>query len=211
MSELIDTIDLGHGYTGEIYYDDIAGNPLVEYSFEPILIMHSHAEQHCGWTTDEGWAGKLEEALERGRESMAHVHAVFQRWARVYLGAVAIRPFCLHEHSGQTVYLGEVGYDRWDSAWVGYVLITDAQWREWQMLKPEDPIDYDRANEALEGSFKQFAAYVEGDEIDSCWGYLGEDWSEGTYLRSEMQSIVRAHRAEIHSTRVDLFKMLVAS
>lgn len=182
MSEPVETFQYPEGYTVKIYQDDDPSNPMTEYDCQPLVILHAHAERHCGWTTDKEWASRLNEFLEHRFptfESMAQLHTAFVRWARAYHRVAAILPFTLYEHSGQSVSIGTVGRDEWDSGWVGYVLITDEQWRDWQGLKPEDPVDHEAAELSLRGAFSEFASWVSGD----CYCFVAYD-PEGNHIAS---------------------------
>lgn len=196
--EPIEVIDYPEGWKVEIHQDDVSrDSPLAEYDGQPKLILHAKAERHFGWTTDLEIAALLDTALDRGRISRDHALTVFCRWVRAYYDVAAILPVSAIEHSGVMVYLGSSNHwsdpGGWDSGWVGFCLVTKTQWREWQMLNPDDPIDTESVEEAIEGSFKEFADWVsgsvygyivrgpDGEEAPdgSCWGYYGsETWDE---------------------------------
>lgn len=190
MPEPFKTLEYPEGYHVELFYDEDASNPVTEFDSQPKIIMHAGAERRCGWTTDREWAGYLEEALSHDWKTfkrLAQVHDAFTRWARAYHRVAAILPFTLYEHSGQMVELGTVGRDKWDSGWVGYMLITDEQWRDWQGLGPDGPIDHVGAELSLRASFSEFASWVSGDcysfaaydpegnHVGSCGGFYGSD------------------------------------
>lgn len=221
---IIEKRDLPDGYAIEFRTDDDASNPLKEFDCEPTLVLHNKAEDHFGWTTDPEWGRKLNVALaevaERGFTKKLHGErgalAVVARWLRVFHDVPVVLPVGAGEHSGTWVYLGS-GSDQfdpqgWDSGWIGWFFVTRKQLVEDWGHQPED-LTIERIEELLEGSFGTFKSWVagevygwiakdpEGNEIDSCWGYYGDEeieedgYAYGCALDAVMGE--RGRRAEI--------------
>ena len=182
MPEPLETLEY-EGYEIKIFHDDDAANPLTEFDFAPTLVLHDKAERHFGWTTDDDWSERLNEALDRlsERHPMQRCLAIIERWLRVFHGIATVLPVSAYEHSGTMVYLGTEHHwsdqSGWDSGWIGWLFATPEQLAEWEP---------GRVAAALTDSFCEFAAWVAGEmfgyvieapdgrEIDSCWGYYGE-------------------------------------
>jgi hypothetical protein len=209
---IIEKRDLPDGYSIEFHQDEDAGNPLKEFDCEPTLVLHERAEQHFGWTTDEDWGRKLNGALDRVRvrHDKAASLALIARWLRVFHDVPVALPVGAGEHSGTWVYLGS-GSDQfdpqgWDSGWIGWFFVTGKELVEDWGHKPED-LTTERVTELLEGSFGTFKAYVagevygwvaldpEGDTIQSCWGFYGDDEiEEDGYAYGEALDAVMGER-----------------
>ena len=96
-------------------------------------------------------------------------------------------PVYMYDHSGITISTSPFSC-RWDSGQVGFIYtnlervrdITGHKWQKWSEKRRE------KAREWLRGEIKTFDQYLRGDvygfiieedgeEIDSCWGFYGED------------------------------------
>lgn len=97
-----------------------------------------------------------------------------------------ILPLNLYDHSGismsVTSFLGRAQHAEWDSSQVGWIIATpeDIQ-KEYGDLSPES---YQRAEALMRGEVEAydlylrgecygFRLYENGEETDSCWGFLG--------------------------------------
>lgn len=94
-----------------------------------------------------------------------------------------ILPLYLYDHGGITISHGSFN-DRWDSGQVGWHYVTkEAVEREWGG-------DIEKARKYLEGELETYDHYLrgnvwgyeietrEGEYIDSCWGFYGDDLEE---------------------------------
>lgn len=183
---LVETIEYPEGYKVEIHYDDMSReNPFKDWDGAPTLVLHSKAEGHFGWTTDEEWGGLLNLTLDHLVDRWHHrvamngydpeVYAgqfgrplqyalrVIERWMRVKYGIRVVLPIGAGEHSGTWVYIGDRAHwcdpGGWDSGWVGWLFVTPAQLEEWG----GDEANEKQIKESLEASFTEFKAWVEGD------------------------------------------------
>lgn len=197
MSEIAEKIRIEGGYVVEIHYDNDAFNPLKEYDSSPTLVLHGHAEQNFGWTTNKDWGTKLNEALDRlangwferahrqveehgewqaAERSYAAIHGrprdyalgVIARWLRTYHGIPVALPVSAMEHSGTTVYLGDGAHWADPGGW-------DSGWVGWLFATAEQLKDWydgnptvEQVEHGLRGSFSEFKSWVEGDT----YGYV---------------------------------------
>lgn len=227
MDDTVETIK-HRGYTIEIHYDDDPVNPMKEFDAQPLLIMHEGARRKIDFGHNDEYGALLDRALERGRISLDRTLKVFVRWVRTYHDVVAILPFSLLDHSGLTVYLGASAHwadpGGWDSAWVGFILLTKTQAESWFGEQGLRERTQEQLEESLKGSFTEFANYVSGEvygyvikdpeggpvDDDSCWGFYGDDsYEEGGYMREQFISVVDHDADRKHAAKVDLFKRLV--
>lgn len=109
---------------------------------------------------------------------------------------LAILPLYIYEHSGITMSTGSFS-DHWDSGQVGWGYVTRSRAEAMGCVGPR----FDRVNgetvqvgewdvasweKAIEGDVKAYDSFltgecygykvtgIDGDEIDSCWGFLGD-------------------------------------
>lgn len=100
-------------------------------------------------------------------------------------------PLYLYEHSGLTVSTSDFGC-RWDSGQVGWVYLTADAIKEHGIPNPEDQ---------LRGAVKQLDDWLTGnvwgyrifrkcrccgnlaEEIDACWGFLGDPEGDDSWVR----------------------------
>ena len=97
-------------------------------------------------------------------------------------------PLWLYDHSGITISCGDRVYpynDRWDSGLVGWIIYAKQaedgeDWRERAFARMRAEVEeYDHY---LQGEVYGFTIYENGEEIDSCWGYYGDDLAKNGIL-----------------------------
>ena len=119
---------------------------------------------------------------------------------------IAILPLFLYDHSVQSIstasFIGRAQHAEWDSGQVGYIYAdrkailenfgtVNAETRE----KAENRLhsEVETYDQYLRGECYGFRLYEDGEEIDSCWGFLGDvdDWREDvkSYLPAEAQPL----------------------
>lgn len=98
--------------------------------------------------------------------------------------ALHILPLYLYDHSGITMSTGPFGCP-WDSGQVGFIYTTKEQMEN--IGTPADKVE-----ECLKAEVEVYTKYIEGDcwgyviedeegdEVDSCWGFYGEDAAKET-------------------------------
>jgi hypothetical protein len=110
-------------------------------------------------------------------------------WIALRLGGVVIRPVWLLDHSGLYLRLGnsfsDVDPGEWDSGILGFAFITKDDILREGFQVDEKGLAW--ARNIVEAEFEIYAAYVEnevygyevedpeGNDVDSCWGFYGED------------------------------------
>lgn len=104
-----------------------------------------------------------------------------------YKNALVILPVYLYDHSGITISNSDFG-DRWDSGQIGYIFVTKGKAQEEYGLLNETTTELIR--ERLMSETKMYDQYLQGDcyafritdengeEIDGCGGFFGDDISE---------------------------------
>lgn len=99
---------------------------------------------------------------------------------------ILILPLYLYDHSIQSIstgsFIGRAQHAEWDSGQVGYIYAEPTAIQTvYGAISPET---MDRARQALEAEVEIYDAYLrgecygfklykDGEEIDSCWGFLG--------------------------------------
>ena len=115
-------------------------------------------------------------------------------------------PLYLYDHSIQSIsigsFIGRAQHAEWDSGQVGYIYAEPtAIQTAYGAISPET---MNRARQALEAEVKAYDAYLrgecygyrlykDGEEIDSCWGFLG-DIDE---LRDDLRAALPPEGAEL--------------
>jgi hypothetical protein len=192
-TDVLDTLRY-RDYCIEIVAFTEAENPLTEDELvHPTLCLHSQAEKRFGWTTDSGWATRLDDALDQiaQRGVTRHLYGaggaleVVSRWLKVFHGIPVVLHVSAIDHSGVAVYLGAGEHPSdpggWDSGWIGWLFATPEQLEAWGTKGAEN------IEQSLRASFDEFAAWVSGDvfgyriinpddvALDECFGFYGSD------------------------------------
>lgn len=178
FEDAVEVIDLEDGKKIVIEYDDDPINPRKEWDhFGTIVclgqggdwphyadIPDPRKEIPPGWTYDED-------------------KDLFQLPKKC-----AVLNVYIYDHSGVALSTGSGGQfsDPWDSGKLGVIYATAEKIRENFMVKQLRKKHYDKALEVLEGEIKEYNSYLSGEcygyiildangeEIDSCWGFLGD-------------------------------------
>ncbi len=96
-------------------------------------------------------------------------------------------------HSGVSLSLGNNTYpfnDKWDVSSTGYILISKAEFDNDQekALKAAQSL-VETWNDYLSGNVYGYIAYEQDKEIDSVWGFYGDDHKESGLLESAESNI----------------------
>ena len=108
-----------------------------------------------------------------------------------------ILPLYLYDHSGIT--MNTTGFScRWDSGQVGFIVVDREMLLALRGVKKITKKEREKLFEYLKSEVEEYDNYITGDaygyviededeeEVDSCWGYLGD----ANYALSEAKSII---------------------
>ena len=177
-----DTIDY-RGFTIEIHRDDDGGSVSEPLQGGNVALYAWHRRYRFGekppeWATEAMREGRLDEAI-----------------LAEYPEAV-ILPVYMYEHSGIALSTGAFGC-AWDSGQLGVIFTTEAMESRYDeatktwvpAVTPEDKrltaLTYLRAiveemDNRVRGNVWGYVAKTpEGEHLDSCWGYVGDDRDDG--------------------------------
>lgn len=111
-----------------------------------------------------------------------------------------ILPLYLYDHSGITI--NTTGFScGWDSGQVGFIFVSKAKLREFYLKKRLTASFLEKVKEWLRDEVKTYDQYLTGDvygyviedsdgnEMDSCWGFYGEE-----SCLEEAQSVVNTYK-----------------
>jgi hypothetical protein len=114
-----------------------------------------------------------------------------------------IKPLFLYDHSGISIstgsFVGRAQHAQWDSGQVGYIYVSrEAVRKEWKVSriskKLADTIEKNLDSEVntyddyLRGNVYGFKVLQGEEELDSCWGFIGDYDSKGGCLDSAKES-----------------------
>lgn len=106
-----------------------------------------------------------------------------------------ILPIYMYDHSGQTVQTTPFSCP-WDSGQIGFIWVSKEKARKEYGWKVLTKARLAKLTEYLVGEVKTFDQYLrgdvygykildqDGDEVDSCWGFFGEDHEKSGLLES---------------------------
>lgn len=117
------------------------------------------------------------------------------KFLHTYRDKLIVLPVYLYDHSGQTVATTPFSCS-WDSGKVGYIYVEKSKVREEYSWKNLTKKRVEKIKEYLKGEIETFDQYLKGEiyeykiskgeeEMDSCWGFYGEE-----YCMSEAEDIV---------------------
>lgn len=180
------------GLTIEIHYDPEPLNPRREYEHETTMALF-----HRNYDLGDENHGIDSEDFDGWEEMSLHIEKK--------LKAVVILPVYLIDHSGLAVRSGPFFEDPggWDSGVVGFIFQTAKGIREQWMLPRNKKLTDEQIAAALNGLEIEIGEYndylsgncygyviedADGDHLESCWGFLGDD----TYCKAEAISMADA-------------------
>lgn len=202
MSDLVEHRELDNGYSVSIFCDTDCedprhwdgaflwlGFPHRHYTFGDEQIDPSRIEVDCpdckgaGFHEDDTTSAMPECETCGGEGTVpAERWDLLCEWVRKEYGALVIRPVSCTDHSGLYFNLGGP-QDPWDSGLCGMMVFTEEHVEKWGNTDwTEDGIV-----EQMEAELEQHEEWglgscygyrVEdrnGNEVDSCWGYVGDD------------------------------------
>ena len=190
------------GYTVEIHTDEDPLNPRKEWDNVGVMCCQHNGRYNLGdggmdqlydsLTEDLRWDEmylNLPEDEEMPEPDDYHgMIELAEKWGYTVL------PLYLYDHSGITMSCAPFSCP-WDSGQVGIIFMTPQAQHE---NKIEDPVA------CLKGEVEVYDMYLtgqvygyivkddEGEELDSCWGFFGDD----DYMKEEVKGVVDWHVKE---------------
>lgn len=181
MEDVIKTVDLKDGSVLEIHRDSDPGSPREWDNFGIMPIFHGRYDfgDRVDFTSDEfnGW-DEMEEYIRKEYKPLA------------------LLPVYMYDHSGITI--NTTGFScGWDSGQVGFIFTTQKKLDEMGTTIKNDeswPEFVERLESYLVSEVKTMDQYLTGDvygfivkdqdgeHVDSCWGFFGDDFKENGIL-----------------------------
>lgn len=161
MSSYETTVDKARGVTVEIYQDDFPMNPRTEFDNCTTMICF-HNRYDLG-DSDHGLSSEDFSGWDE-----------IEEYIRKELGAVAILPLYLYDHSGVTISTSPFSCP-WDSGRIGFIFITPEQVRAAFGNNPPENLV-----KVLEADVATYDQYLTGD----IWGYSIIETATGEVLES---------------------------
>ena len=221
---LVESEEFDHGIVGKVYYDEDPLNPRKEWDHAATMVCwhrrYSLGDEqptcepgdyfrnmvddecpHCGGTGDE--PGAEPEGDYDLVPNCTHCDGTGVVSDDEVMGLVEkayyILPLFLYDHSGITMSTGCFSCP-WDSGQVGwiYISIEKAAQEGWKTAE--------QAYKAMESEVEEYDHYLtgqcygyvvedaDGEEIDSCWGFLGDDYVRGEMRTAAMSAVEAANK-----------------
>lgn len=145
------------------------------------------SEVASGFPTKDDALLYIEDEYEREIESIIDEPGL-EELLGFLAGHYIMLPLYLYDHSGIT--MNTTGFsDPWDSGQVGVIYVDPDEIRkEWQMEDATNELVWEKGYEVLRAEVDEYDKYIqgevygyvledaEGNEVDSCWGFIGADW-----------------------------------
>lgn len=189
MSKAIETIQFDHGVYAEIHHDHDCDAPYCDDDAVEIVILHRRyndpAEGECGRDGDEVRQWMKDNARE---------------WFYMNL--------YMYEHGNVALRAGEANpfHCPWDSGQVGIVALKKSEWGRGKGEKNTKRAEYAKSVAETHGRWMNGETYgyilfnEDGEELDSCWGFIGFDHVEeeakdsaAYYVTEEAERKAREH------------------
>ena len=187
------------GYTIKVEYDESPMNPRTDWdSAGTMVCWHSRynlGDMEDGWPISRNYQEPIDLLYElAGIDRSEYQEEQYEKtgvyddmdkadlYAKIEERGTIIKGLFLYDHSGITISTGRFSCP-WDSGQVGWIYITKDK-IEKEGWTPE------QADKYLDGEVEVYDNYLtgevygfriedaDGEEIDSCWGYYGDDGKE---------------------------------
>ena len=189
----IDDMDeqVGDATIIEYHQDEDGPNPRTDYDNVGVIVDW-HRREEIG---DRKPSEHEEQALKRGG------FPLLRRYMRRYEDMAVLLPVSLLDHSGLHIWVGGGAHwsdaAGWDSGTVGFIYCTREQ------VKAEWAGDLEQAERYLEQEIETYDSYLKGEcygyvvklngeVVDSCWGFLGDI----KYCREEARASAKLYEEE---------------
>lgn len=166
--------------------------------------IQSFSSRTKNWCSDVIFNGGFEENKQEIFENLVETLSNKDLYTLASEKNIAL-PLNLYDHGGismsVTSFIGRANHAGWDSGQVGWIVATpeDIQ-KEYGDLSPES---YQKAKALLEGEVETYDLYLQGqcygfclyengEETDSCWGFLGSFADAAKEIAS--QNLPETHR-----------------
>jgi len=139
----------------------------------------------------------------------------FIQWAKDQGDKIEILPLYLYDHSGITMSTGSFSCG-WDSGQVGWIY-TDLEqlnkmghnWKRWSKKRRKQVREWmissvDTYDNLITGSVYGYEVTLDGEYIDSCWGFFGYDHEESglmEYAKNAIDCDI-SHKIKEHTDKV---------
>ncbi|GHV37497.1 hypothetical protein FACS18949_17820 [Clostridia bacterium] len=174
-----------HGaYTLKMVYDDYPDNPRENDNFSTMVCWHSRymlGDKHDYESRDDFFRDLVEKVCKCS-EIVDFVRLEQSEQINLVSQHCLIQPLYLYDHSGLTI--NTTGFTcPWDSGQIGWAYVSHADIiKEYGALTPET---IEKARHLLNAEVKEYDYYLRGEcygfqllengeEIDSCYGFLGD-------------------------------------
>ncbi len=127
-------------------------------------------------------------------------------------GAIVILPLWLYDHSGISIstrsFYGRAHHAQWDSGRVGFIYATRKSiefGQEWKYLTKERRakieeylrMEIDIYDQYLTGDVYGYSVAVDGEVVDSCYGFFGLEFAKEEAIVSAKHCIERVLQEEL--------------
>lgn len=200
------------GYNINIVYDDSCFSPDEEEDNGLFLVGYhrdfwvdrkiTKYDKETGQrkTIDEGISQSLAQSIfNKGKYEDDSINYE----AKDYLKKYHVFPLSAYIHSGVRLYLGTHKVCQWDSCQVGLVFANKEGWKTKKKALTAVEGLIEIWNDYLSGQVYGFQVYKDDEQIDSCYGFYGDEGMEQAI--SEAKSIVdyniKEHEKNLKETK----------
>jgi hypothetical protein len=166
------------GYTINIYYDHQGPDPIQEYDhLGTIYCCHRRYRLGDEQPDPEWLKGYVQEVAEDGG---------------------VVLPLYLYDHSGISIstrsFHGRAHHAEWDSGLIGFAVVTRQDIYDNWSIKRATKRYKDWSERIMKAVIKEYDLFLQGqvfgfevispdgEELDSCWGFYGDNWeNNGLY------------------------------
>lgn len=192
MSGMIAETERHRGGVIEIRYDEGgAMSPRDDESNLSIIVCPSNRNWKLPNEVDFDFDAEDNLVKDGGKRQGETPGEWVKRILRTTHKATYITNIYMMEHGGVGLSVSDYG-DRWDSGQVGWAIVTKATQKE--IGTPDDLVaecvkgEVERYGQYLNGEVYGWVAKLDGEELDSCWGYMGsEEWD---YMKGEAKDAI---------------------
>ena len=181
MRDPVTTHEKDHGFTIEIHYDTDPINPREDYDQLGVLVVPRGNRYLSG---DEKGLEKFMAAVSKLPDAEDDMDLKKALELADKSDDIVTLPVYMYAHSGVTI--NTTGFScPWDSGQAGFIFTTQERMKE--LVGADEKEFKRRAAEMLKGEVETFDKFItgeiygfitkdpDGEEVDSCWGFYGED------------------------------------